>query len=327
MHKTFRFTWPLRVIAALTLAWLVAAPAQAAEPVRIAEGDWTGQLIDINLAKIVMEEHMGLEVELIYADYTGQWAGLAVGDLDVSLELWHSFSFAAHEEWVDEKGMVEVIGDFGLAATAGWYVPTYVIEGDAARGIEPMAPDLKTYEDLNKYAALFHRPETGDKGFFLDGVLTWETHNEERIANLGINFSVVYAGSEGAMLAEIESAYAKGEPLLFTFWTPHWAHAAYDLTEIELPPYSDECYGVGQDEPGTFTCDLPSEMTYSVARVGFKDENPEAYAFVKNMWLTAEMQQEMAYMVDVKGNSVEEAVRMWMAQNEAVWQAWIPATN
>ena len=327
MHKTFRFAWPLRVIAALTLAWLVAAPAQAAEPVRIAENDWTGQLVDINLAKIIMEDHMGLEVELIYADYTGQWSGLAVGDLDVSMEVWPSFSFAAHEEWIDEKGMVEVIGDFGMASSGGWFVPTYVIEGDAERGIAPMAPDLKSYKDLNKYVELFHRPETGDKGFYLGGVVTWETHNEERIANLGVNFDVVYAGSEGALLAEIESAYAKGEPLLFEFWAPHWVHAAYDLTEIELPPYSDECYGIGQDEPGTFACDIPNEMTYNVARVGFKDENPAAYSFLKNMWLTAEMQQEMAYLVDVKGNSVEEAVRMWMAQNEAVWQAWIPATN
>ena len=30
---------------------------------------------------------MGIEVELIFADYTGQWAGLAVGDLDVSMEI------------------------------------------------------------------------------------------------------------------------------------------------------------------------------------------------------------------------------------------------
>ena len=327
MQKTFRFGSPLRVIAALTLAWLVAAPAQAAEPVRIAENDWTGQLVDINLAKIIMEEHMGLEVELIYADYTGQWSGLAAGDLDVSMEVWPSFSFAAHEEWIDEKGMVEVIGDFGMASSGGWFVPTYVIEGDAARGIEPMAPDLKTYEDLNNYAELFQRPETGDKGFYLAGVASWGTHNEERMANLGVNFDIVYAGSEGAMLAELESAYAKGEPLLFEFWAPHWAHAAYDLTEIELPPYSDECYGIGQDESGSFACDIPNEMTYNVARVGFKDENPAAYSFLKKMWLTAEMQQEMAYLVDVKGNSVEESVRMWMAQNEAVWQAWIPATN
>ena len=327
MHKTFRIGWPLGAIAALTLAWLVAAPAQAAEPVRIAEGDWTGSLIDVNIAKVIMEDHMGLEVELIFADYTGQWAGLAVGDLDVVMELWPSYSFEAREEWIDEKGMVEFLGDFGVVGHVGWYVPAYVIKGDAARGIEPMAPDLKTYEDLNKYVDLFQRPDTGDKGFFLDGVQSWEANNEERIANLGLNYENVYAGSEGALLAEIESAYAKGEPLLLWMWTPHWAQVAYDLIEIEFPPYSEECFGIGQDEPGTFACGFPDEMTYNVVRVGFKDENPKAYAFLKNMWFTTEMQQEMLVMVDVEGNSVDEAVSMWMAQNEAVWKAWIPATN
>ncbi len=327
MRKTFRFGWPLRAIAAIALAWFVAAPAQAAEPVRIAENDWTGNLIDINLAKVIMEEHMGLEVELIYADYTGQWAGLAVGDLDVSMEIWPSFSFAAHEEWIDEKGAVEFLSELGMIASAGWFVPTYVIKGDAERGIEPMAPDLKTYKDLDKYVELFQRPETGDKGFCLDAVQSWEIHNEERFANLGLNYVNVYAGSEGALVAEIESAYAKGEPLSMYMWTPHWVQAAYDLTEIELPPYSDECYGIGQDEPGTFACDYPEERLYNVARVGFRDEHPRAYAFLKNMNLTTEMQQEMLVLVDVEVNEIEEAVRIWMAQNEAAWQAWIPASN
>ena len=327
MRKTFRIRWFTRIFAAAALAWFVAAPAQAAEPVRIAENDWTGNLIDINLAKIIMEDHMGIEVEPIFADYTGQWAGLAVGDLDVSMEIWPSFSFAAHEEWIDEKGVVEFMSDLGVMGSAGWYVPTYVIKGDAERGIAAMAPDLKTYKDLNQYAELFQRPETGGQGFYLGGVQSWEAHDEERIASLGLNFMLVYAGTEGALVAELESAYAKGEPLLFWGWTPHWMQAAYDLTEVEFPPSSDECYGIGQDGAGDFACDFPDEMTYNVARVGFKDENPTAYAFIKNMSLTTDIQQEMLLLVDVKGNSVEEAVRMWMADNEAVWQAWIPATN
>ncbi|MBT6510042.1 MAG: ABC transporter substrate-binding protein [Rhodospirillaceae bacterium] len=327
MPKTLRTHSLTRIIAAGALTWFMAAPALAAEPIRIAENDWTGNLIDINVAKIILEEHMGMEVELIFADYTGQWAGLAVGDLDVSMEIWPSFSFDAHEEWIDEKGAVEVIGDLGVFAKAGWYVPTYVIEGDAERGIDAAAPDLKTHEDLNQYAELFSRAETSGKGFYLSGVQTWEAHDEERIDNLGLNYMNVYAGSEGALVAEIESAYAKGEPLIMYMWTPHWVLAAYDLTEVELPAYTDECYGIGQEEPGDFACDFPSEMTYNVARVGFKDENPEAYAFFQNMTLSSDIQQEMLLLVDVEGNSVDEAVRIWMAANEDTWKAWIPASN
>jgi glycine betaine/proline transport system substrate-binding protein len=325
MRIETKLAWPVQALAVLGLALFLASPAQAGGTVRIAENDWTGQLVTINVAKAVMEQHMGQDVELVFADYTGQWAGLAAGDLDVAMEIWPSFSFAAHEEWIDQKGAVEVVGDLGVVGSSGWFVPTYVIKGDPERDIAPMAPDLKSYKDMDKYVELFRRPETGDKGFCVDAVQSWEIHNEERIANLGVNFVNVYAGTEGALVAEIESAYAKGEPLFICdMWAPHWVQAAYDLTEIELPPYTDECYGIGQDEPGTFACDFPSERLYNVARVGFKDENPEAYAFLKKMNLTTEMQQEMLVLVDVQGHSVEEAVRMWMADNEAVWRAWLP---
>ena len=85
--------------------------------VRIAENDWTGQLVDINLAKIILSEHMGYDVELIFADYTGQWAGLAAGDLDVAMEIWPSITTAPHQKWIDEKKRVEVIGPLGAVAT------------------------------------------------------------------------------------------------------------------------------------------------------------------------------------------------------------------
>ena len=247
-------------LAALGLAvgLAIGPAAKADDTIRIAENDWTGQLIDINLAKIVMTEHMGLDVELVFADYTGQWAALATGDLDVAMEIWPAFSFDAHREWVVEKGKVEVIGDLGVIGATGWYVPTYMIEGDPERGIEPMTPDLRTWEDINRYIDVFKRPETGDKGFCIDAVPSWEIHNEERLASLGVDLVNVYAGTEGALIAEIESAYKKGEPLFICdFWTPHWLFAVYDLTEIELPPYSDECWGIGGLEPGDFACGFP----------------------------------------------------------------------
>ncbi|WP_407058498.1 glycine betaine ABC transporter substrate-binding protein [Paracerasibacillus soli] len=42
----------------------------------------------------------------------------------------------------------------------GLYVPAYVIEGDEERGIEPLAPDLETVEDLKKYPHIFKDQKT-----------------------------------------------------------------------------------------------------------------------------------------------------------------------
>ena len=321
--RSFAVAMTLSAFAALSGS--PAALAACDKPVKIAENDWTGNLIDINLAKVIMEEHLGLEAELVFADYTAQWAGLANGDLDIAMEIWPSFSWDAWDEWVVEKKVVEKVGDLGMVGSSGWYVPTYVIKGDAARGIEPMAPNLKTWQDIEQYADLFKRPETGDKIFCIDAIQSWEIKNEARIEALGLNMVNVYAGTEGALIAEIEGAYERGEALFICdMWKPHWVQGKYDLTEIELPPYSDECYGVDGKEPGDFGCDFPDEMTYNIARVGFKDECPQAYDLIKNMWLTAEQQQVMMVMVDLEGMEMEAAVKSWMADNEDVWKKWLP---
>ena len=311
--------------AAAALTGSPLAYAECDETVRISENDWTGNLIDVHMAKVILQEHMGIEAEAVFADYTAQWAGLANGDLDIAMEIWPSFSWDAWEEWVVEKKKVEKVSDLGMIGSSGWYVPTYVIKGDAERGIEAMAPDLKTWKDIEKYAHLFKRPETGDKIFCIDAVQSWEIHNEDRIKALGLNMVNVYAGTEGALVAEIEGAYERGEALLICdMWKPHWVQGKYDLTEIELPPYSDGCYGVNGALPGDFGCDFPDEMTYNVARVGFKDECPKAYHLIENMWITAEQQQEMLVMVDVEGMEMDAAVKAWLASNEDIWKKWLP---
>ncbi len=304
----------------LVIGLAVTPVANAGEgTIKIAQNDWTGQFIDINLAKIILEEEMGYDVELIFADYGAQWQGIANGDLDFTMEIWPDWSIDDHKKYIDEKGLVEVIGPLGVIGSTGWFVPTYVIKGDSERGIEPMAPDLKSWEDLNKYVDLFKRPESGDKGYALDSVPAWQNFNEDRIEHLGLNYVNIYAGTEGAFFAEIEAAYKRGEPILaVNMWEPHWFMGKYDFTEIELPPYSDECWET------THACDWRPAVLYNVARVGFRDEFPDAYQLIANMTLTTAQQQAMLILIDDEGLSVEEGVRLWMGDNEDVWRTWIP---
>ena len=310
---------------ALAAAMMVAAghAARAEETIRIAESDWTGSLIDANLAKVIMEEHLGLKVKLVFADYTAQWSGLASGGLDAALEMWPSYSLDTYQKFVKEKKVVEDIGPFGIVGKTGWFVPTYVIKGDPARSIAPMAPDLSSYKDLNKYKKLFSRPETGDMGMLIELGPSWKSGDPERAKNLGLEYKVVYAGAEGAWAAEIESAFAKGKPLLFYLWSPHWIAGRYDVTEITFPEYTDECYGVNTTKPASYACAFPIEDTYSAVRSGFKEDHPKAYKFLKAMKLTNEMQQEMLVMIEVEKMKVDKAVRKWMDKHPDVWKSWI----
>mgnify|MGYP000576849343 CR=1 FL=1 len=55
----------------------------------------------------------------------------------------------------------------------GLYVPRYLIEGDAKRGIKALAPDLKTVKDLARYAHLFKDPEDPSKGRLYGAIPGW----------------------------------------------------------------------------------------------------------------------------------------------------------
>ncbi len=307
-----------------------AAPADVSEesdvaeddrgPIRLVEQDWTGQVVTTYLAKAILEEEMDQEVELVFVsgDSPAQWTGMATEDVDCNLELWPSYNEASIQEFMNEKEVAVSLGDLGLIGGSGWWVPTYVIEGDEDRGIEPVAPDLLSWEQLNDYKDLFATPETGDKGRLLGGVAGWETHNDQRIEALGLEYERIYAGSEGALIAEVVSAYERGDPILFYMWTPHWVFAEYSMVEVELPPYTDECW------ESDFGCDWPDDVIFKVCRAGFEEEYPEAAQFIKNYTLTNEQQAEMIAAVDNEGQAPEEAVSDWMEANQDMWQSYVP---
>jgi len=215
-------------------------------PVILVDQDWDGNLVTTALAKLILEDEMGYTVETKFApaDSAQLFEGLATGEMHWVCCNWPSFSAALLEEYVD-TGKVTSQGDAGILGTSHMYVPRYVIEGDAERGIEAVAPDLKNYADLNQYAALFATADTSPKGRFLDFTPGWDYRNEERLAALGINFEVVFSGSEAASFAELDAAHKRGEPILLVIWTPHWAPVKYDLVPIELPAHSD-CYPVSE---------------------------------------------------------------------------------
>ena len=60
-----------------------------------------------------------------------------------------------------------------VGAVEGWYVPRYVIEGDAKRKLEAKAPDLKSIADLAKYASVFKDQEEPSKGRFYNCPAGW----------------------------------------------------------------------------------------------------------------------------------------------------------
>ena len=295
-----------------------AAPQQekAEKPViKLAENPWSASTLNVTVAKILLEEELGYPVEIITIDENAQWAAISKGDIHASLEVWPSGHGENIKKYIEEQGVVEDGGPLGPVGKIGWYIPTYMVE---------QYPELATWEGFKDpdLAALFKTAETGDKGQFLAGDPSWVQYDADIIRNLGLNLQVVVAGSEEALLAALDAAYSRKEPILFYFWTPHAIHAKYDLTEVKLPEYSEECYA--KAEEGGVACDYPPDVLFKIFWPKLKEYAPEAYQLLKNLNYTTEDQIEMIAAVELEGKTAEEAARAWLEKNQDKWKAWMP---
>lgn len=283
----------------------------ASEAVTLAVNPWTGHEVDSAIAQVVLENEVGADVETVDIDENAAWPGMADGDIDANLEVWPS----GHQDDIDKyiRNGDDVIdgGELGVIGIIGWYTPTYLVEEH---------PELATYEGIHDNAELFATAETGDQGQFLAADPSYVSYDKQIIENLDLPLEVVQTGSEAASLASLESAYEDEEPILMYFYEPHWAHAVYDLTQVELPPYSDECY----EEVSQIDCGYPEDVLMKVFNAELPEKAPEAYELLSNMQLTNEQQNEVAAMIEVDDMDPEEAAEAWVEDNEAVWSEWLP---
>ena len=216
LRKLF-FITTLMLVALFTVA---CGGGVGTETIKLAENPWPAAELNVAVAKILIEKELGNPVELVALDENAQWDALAAGDLDASLELWPSGHGERITEYIDNLKTVENGGKLGPIGEIGWYVPSYVVEEN---------PALATWEGYKDAGAQFATAETGDLGRFLGADPSWVQNDEAIIANLGLPFQVVWAGSEDAMLAEVTGAVTRGEPILFYFYSPHALFNEFDL--------------------------------------------------------------------------------------------------
>lgn len=295
------------------------ATALAAGVIKLHEGDWTGNLIDLKLVEIILEEHMDYKTKTIFLPAgPAVFEAILAGEIDVAFEFWPSYNPTKNvffEKWGGD-GTLDYISEVGIVGETGWYVPRYVVEGDSERGIVATAPGLKTWEDLNQYKQVFAAPETSPNGRLVAcPVAAWQCGDAARVENLKLDYVAVELGSETAHWAELEAAYKRGEPILVYSWEPHWTHAKFDLVKIDLPEH---------DEANLLASAWPQDIPFTFGSTTLQERHPQAYQMIKTMRLTNEQQAGMILDVDVNGVKIDDAVRKWMDANKDVWMAWIP---
>ncbi|SDJ30892.1 glycine betaine ABC transporter substrate-binding protein [Natribacillus halophilus] len=115
------------------------------------------------------------------------------------------------------------------------------------------------------------------------------------------------SSSEAAMVAELEEAIGNQEPIVVTFWEPHWAFNEYDLEFLEDPQEA-----MGQ-----------SENIHTMVREGLEDEDDSAYQLLDNFHWEIEDMNEV--MLQAREDDVEfrEAAAEWIESNRDEVDAWL----
>ena len=300
------------LMAGFTATMLMTGPFSAhAERFTHAVPDWTGGAVVCELVKQIITNEFGHKVKSITMPAgSAVFEGVVTGDLDYGCEMWPSYS-PEHKVLIKEfggDGSMAFMGNTGVIGTSTYYVPRYFVD--------EVAPDLKSWEQLNKYKEHFAALETNGKGKLL-GCPTpaWECDDQGRLDALGVDFVAVELGTETALWAEAQGAYARKEPFLLYAWTPHWIHAALDLVALELPAYDADAWPKsGWDRDVTLNYGNPARMA----------ENPDVAHVLSNMNLTNDEQSKIVLEIDVDGKDLEVAVADWLAANEGIWRKWLP---
>ncbi len=327
----------LAVVIAITVTFSASCARAPATPViKIADMGWQSNVPVINIMKIILEDELGYEVVFVptlWAPDTFDALAKEPPDVDIFAECWMPNGQPLVDEYVTEKGQAEVVAT-SYVGRQGFVVPTYVIEGDPERGIEPMAPDLRSVEQLNDYVNLFDRDHDG-RGDLVGGPEGWicTEINEWQLESWELSYDQIIQ-DEWISWSQLTSAYYEGEPILCYAYEPTWPTLLFGLTWLETPAYSDEAWAdyeiwkdwkAGMDvnwEPG-IACGYPPSEVLVVVTDEFSQKYPDAYRFLQNWSIPVEDLTDLSVQIELHRLPAAYVASEYMKEHQELVHQWL----
>jgi glycine betaine/proline transport system substrate-binding protein len=299
------------------------------KPVRFAGVSWESGALLTELMRHVMEKGYGCKTDAIPGNTVTLEAALAGNDIQVFAEEWIGRSTAWNE--AAKAGKVKAVGRVIVGATEGWYVPQYVVHGDPARNIKPMAPALKSVADLPRYKALFKDEEEPGKGRFLNCPTGWtcEGVNSQKLKAYKLTDSYVNfrPGTGAALDAAISSAIQRGKPILFYYWNPTGLMGRHKFTQLQEPAYDEACFKTLADKDHQDPCGsgAPEALIQAGVSRAFHDADPVLVDMLGRFNVPLPLlNRTLSEMAEKKLDAKTQAL-VFLKAHPAVWRQWVPA--
>jgi glycine betaine/proline transport system substrate-binding protein len=323
--KTHRKLWA--VVAALMLALALAACGESKDDddgggesasaggkdcgkVVLNEQAWAGSTANTYIAKNVLEDQLGCEVEITKITEIPAFQAMADGKTDAVLEDWQHVD--QYEQYIDKAGTVVQGGPLGVEGHIGWFIPQFVMDEH---------PEFKTWEGLKGEEDVFNNE-------FLGGDPSYVQKDKELIKALGLDLKHVTAGAEPAQVARWSQAYKQQKPVLFYWYTPQYLNQEYDLAEVKLPPRTDankDCKDDAKEggDPEQYKCEYDVTIINKLFSKKFADSGSPAYDMLKKMKLTNDDQELVAKAIAGDKQDPDEAGADWVKDNADKVDQWL----
>ena len=279
------------------LALLATAPAMAQDACSeftFSDVGWT-DITATTAAATTIFDALGYTTEVLVLSVPVTYTSMAEGDVDIFLGNW----------------MPTMEADIAPYRDAGT-VDTVVINLDGAKytlatNAAGAALGIGSFEDIAANAdaldSQIYGIEPGNDGnrLILDMI---------EADAFGLSGFEVVESSEQGMLAQVDRASSRDEPIVFLGWEPHPMNANFELTYLE-----------GGDD--WFGPNLGGAEVFTNTRAGLVGECPNVGGLLGNMVFSLEMENEIMGAILNDGADPRDAAAAWLAANPEVWTVWL----
>ncbi|EDQ04281.1 Glycine betaine-binding protein OpuAC [Sulfitobacter indolifex] len=285
-----------KLLTTSVLAMTAATSLAAAEcnEVTFSDVGWTDITATTAAASVVLDA-LGYDTETKILAVPVTYTSMAAGDIDVFLGNWMPTMEGDIAKY-REEGSVDTV----RANLEGAKYTLAVNKVAADMGIKTFA-DIAANKDALE--GEIYGIEPGN-----DGNRLIQSMIDDNAFDLG-DFEVVESSEQG-MLAQVQRATRKEEPVVFLGWEPHPMNANFELTYLE-----------GGDD--FFGPDLGGATVYTNTRAGFVEECPNLGKFLNNLEFTLAMENEIMGKILDDGEKPEEAAAAWIKANSDVLSTWL----
>ena len=315
-----RLDWRHTLCAAFVGAGM--SSAHAADVV-IGVPNWPSVAATASILKVVLEENLGLEVELQNGTNPVIFEAMDSGSMHVHPEVWLPNQNNLHDKFVKSEGTVRMNPN-GVAAFQGMCVTKGTAERTGITRLADLAdPDMAKNFDANN----------DGQGEVWIGASGWASTNVEKVRAKSYGYDEtmeLVEMDETLALANVDAAVAQGTDLVFFCYTPHHLFTLHELVVLEEPAYDASKWMVIQptDDPQWLEkSDAPVAWDLAYLHVHYatalEQTHPEAAAVLANVKLDTDQVSGMTYALVVDKADPDDYARQWVKDNAALVDTWM----